>query len=108
MATSRLVRALNEYFVGGIKTNISLFRRILNDPDFKAGKLDTGYLDRLLAKPQPPEAADSNAARIAAIAAGVFAVLDPDTARKDSVSTNGAGTEADSNWKKIARGEALR
>src|SRR5437660_7607268 len=33
-ATSRLVRALNEYFVGGIKTNISLFRRILRDPDF--------------------------------------------------------------------------
>jgi len=32
----RLVRALNEYFVGGIKTNISLFRRILNDADFQA------------------------------------------------------------------------
>src|SRR5437870_1782394 len=44
----RLIRALNEYFVGGIKTTISLFRRILNDPDFQAGKLDTGYLDRLL------------------------------------------------------------
>ena len=34
-AISRLTRALNEYFVGGIKTNISLFRRILNDPDFQ-------------------------------------------------------------------------
>ncbi|MBZ5574065.1 MAG: acetyl-CoA carboxylase biotin carboxylase subunit, partial [Acidobacteriia bacterium] len=47
-AISRLVRALNEYFVGGIKTNISLFRRILSDGDFQAGKLDTGFLDRLL------------------------------------------------------------
>ena len=50
-ATARLVRALNEYFVGGIKTNISLFRRILSDPEFIAGRLDTGYLDRLLAQP---------------------------------------------------------
>src|SRR6201998_540750 len=50
-AASRLRRALNEYFVGGIKTNISLFRRILSDPDFCAGKLDTGFLDRMLAKP---------------------------------------------------------
>src|SRR6202521_4654591 len=49
-AISRLTRALHEYFVGGIKTNISLFRRILTDADFQAGKLDTGYLDRLLAK----------------------------------------------------------
>ncbi len=50
-AISRLVRALNEYFVGGIKTNISLFRRILSNPDFHAGKVDTGYLDRLLKTP---------------------------------------------------------
>jgi len=53
-AISRLVRALHEYFVGGIKTNISLFRRILTDADFQAGRLDTGYLDRLL-KSKPPE-----------------------------------------------------
>ena len=104
-ATARLVRALNEYFVGGIKTNISLFRRILSDADFKAGKLDTGYLDRLLANPQPPEEADGSGARIAAIAAGVFAVLDPEAGRKDSA--NGASASVDSNWKKTAREEAL-
>ncbi len=50
-AINRLLRALYEYFVGGIKTNISLFRRILKDPDFRAGKIDTGFLERLLAKP---------------------------------------------------------
>ena len=31
-AIDRLLRALLEYFVGGIKTNISLFRRILQGP----------------------------------------------------------------------------
>ena len=48
-AIHRLERALYEYFVGGIKTNISLFRRILKDPDFRAGNIDTGFLERLLA-----------------------------------------------------------
>ena len=76
-AIMRLERALYEYFVAGIKTNISLFRRILRDADFRAGKLDTGYLDRLLAR--PIRGADGRAPepRIAAIAAGMFAVLDP-------------------------------
>jgi acetyl-CoA carboxylase biotin carboxylase subunit len=107
-AISRLTRALNEYFVGGIKTNISLFRRILNDPDFQAGRLDTGYLDRLL-KTSAPEARGEDAA-VAAIAAAVFAMLDSAT----SPSSNGTssqparhGTVA-SGWKSAARAEALR
>ncbi len=103
-AISRLVRALNEYFVGGIKTNISLFRRILSDPGFQSGKLDTGYLDRLMKTP-PPEVKREDA-NVAAIAAGLFAVLDPEAA----ASTNGKGyaTEAVSQWKKSGRSESLR
>jgi acetyl-CoA carboxylase, biotin carboxylase subunit len=106
-AISRLVRALNEYFVGGIKTNISLFRRILSDGDFQAGKVDTGYLDRLLSS-EPPKAEPEDA-RIAAIAAGVFAVLDP----APSIATNGGSTQSGRNgisstWKKAARIGALR
>ena len=109
-AISRLQRALNEYFVGGIKTNISLFRRILNDPDFHAAKLDTGYLDRLL-KTKAPETARENP-EIAAIAAGVFALLDPAASTSNGTGRPGtkaeANGEAGSSWKKIARSEALR
>ncbi len=47
-AIERMLRALGEYHVGGIKTNIPLFRLILNDPAFRAGELHTGYLDDLL------------------------------------------------------------
>src|SRR5262249_30778812 len=78
-AISRLVRALNEYFVGGIKTNISLFRRILRDPDFQAGNFDTGYLERLLAGGEKFDLRDSDGAQMAAIAAGLFAVLEAAT-----------------------------
>ena len=34
--------------VEGIKTNIPLHRRILEDADFVAGRFNTGFLDRFL------------------------------------------------------------
>jgi acetyl-CoA carboxylase, biotin carboxylase subunit len=47
----RMLRALGEYYVGGIRTNIPLFEIILRDPKFRAGELHTGYLDALLKRP---------------------------------------------------------
>ena len=112
-AISRLRRALDEYFVGGIKTNLALFRRILDDADFRAGKVDTGYLDRLLqSRPSEVKGEDAD---IAAIAAGLFALLAPlsGVATEEAVSPNGRGGgagngSARSNWKRVARAEALR
>jgi acetyl-CoA carboxylase biotin carboxylase subunit len=103
-AIARVTRALNECFVGGIKTNISLFRRILRDADFCAAKLDTGFLDRMLKRPED-KPADSKAAEVAAIAAGLFAAL-------GSTEAAGSGSrvaeKANSNWKSASRREALR
>jgi acetyl-CoA carboxylase, biotin carboxylase subunit len=114
-AISRLVRALSEYFVGGIKTNISLFRRILHDEDFIAGRLDTGYLERLLARPAEAVTEAGAAGReVAAIAAGLFAVLDPVSgAGAHASSSNGnSGGGPDgvrpSNWRRTGRQESLR
>jgi acetyl-CoA carboxylase biotin carboxylase subunit len=109
-AISRLTRALHEYFVGGIKTNISLFRRILTDADFQAGKVDTGYLDRLL-KAKPPHLRREDE-EVAAIAAGIFATLDPTsavTANGNSSATGSAPANgiAASSWKRAARVEGL-
>ncbi len=47
-AISRMRRSLEVMVVEGIRTNIPLQRRILSDPEFIRGHLDTGYLDRLL------------------------------------------------------------
>ncbi len=108
-AIERLQRALYEYFVGGIKTNISLFRRILDDADFRAGRLDTGFLDRLLAQ-GPAEAAGSEAnAEIAAIAAGLFAALEP-AATANGAAANGArpAQETVSPWKRAGLAEATK
>jgi acetyl-CoA carboxylase, biotin carboxylase subunit len=106
-AIMRLERALYEYFVAGIKTNVSLFQRILRDPDFQAGKLDTGYLDRLLAKGGSAASSQAPEPAIAAIATGLFSVLDPAAAPNKNGSPTGAGT-APSHWKQKGRSEALR
>jgi acetyl-CoA carboxylase, biotin carboxylase subunit len=109
-AIARLARAVGEYFVGGIKTNLSLFERILGHPDFCGGNLDTGFLDRLLNSGARAPGIDHS--EIAAVAAGLFAALDAAAATPG----NGASTadRADSGgngragWKQAARTEALR
>jgi acetyl-CoA carboxylase biotin carboxylase subunit len=116
-AIMRLQRALGEYFVAGIKTNISLFQRILGEADFQAGKLDTGYLDRLLAKGSRAITSDAlerdtkALESIAAIAAGLFVVLDPAMpgSKNGSIVATGSGQASiPSNWKQKGRSEALR
>src|SRR5271157_3749239 len=49
-AISRMSRALGMFIVEGIYTTIPLHRRILADPDFRAGDFDTGFIERFLAK----------------------------------------------------------
>ncbi len=40
-------RALEEFRIGPIKTTIPLYEQIFNHPDFVAGKVDTGFVDRM-------------------------------------------------------------
>src|SRR3569623_2014959 len=99
-AMERMRRALSEYQVGGIRTNIPLFDVILREPAFRAGDLHTGYLDALLKKPglfdQPP------APKLAAIAAaGVAAYTKPSPA----VSVASASS---SRWVGAGREDLLR
>jgi acetyl-CoA carboxylase, biotin carboxylase subunit len=105
-AIARLQRALVEYFVGGIKTNISLFRRILRDPEFQAGNIDTGFLDRLLKQPQAVPSREAEEIQIAAIAAAMFAQSDPKGGAQ-TTDTNGHG-QASSSWRRAARVDSLR
>jgi acetyl-CoA carboxylase biotin carboxylase subunit len=49
-AISRMSRALEMFIVEGVYTTIPLHRRILADPDFRAGKFDTGFIERFLKK----------------------------------------------------------
>lgn len=109
MAIARISRALSELVVGGIKTNLSLFRSILGDKAFQEGRFDTGYLDRL--GHARTLDADSGSA-IAAIAAGLFAALEGASigpAEKSQTAENRDNREIPeaSSWKRAARTEAM-
>ncbi len=49
-AIARMVRALNEYSIGGIRTNLRFLKQIMCDPAFMRAEIDTGYLDRWVAE----------------------------------------------------------
>ena len=43
---SRMRRSLEEYVLRGVKTTIPFLKKIMEEPDFRAGAFDTSYLDR--------------------------------------------------------------
>ncbi len=49
-AIARMRRALEMFFIEGIKTNIPMHLNILSDPDFLAGNLSTHFMERFARK----------------------------------------------------------
>jgi acetyl-CoA carboxylase biotin carboxylase subunit len=59
IAIERMRRALHEYRVSGIVTNLPLFERLMTDSRFATGTLHTGFLDEFMkgfSKPVDPSA----------------------------------------------------
>jgi acetyl-CoA carboxylase biotin carboxylase subunit len=50
LALERMQRAIASAFVTGVATNLSFHTTVLNDREFQAGAVDTGFLARLLAR----------------------------------------------------------
>jgi acetyl-CoA carboxylase biotin carboxylase subunit len=107
-AIARMRRALDEYFIGGVKTNLPLFRRILEHPDFAAGRIDTGFLDRLLTEAPARETPINELAEIAAISAALFTATT--TPQKNGrIGKSGLeNTGSRSTWKQTSRVEGNR
>ena len=108
VAIARMQRALREYYVAGIKVNLDLFKTILKDEDFQAGKLDTGYLERLAHKPETPAEPNADVADAVVIAAGIFAMLDAKGAMGNNTAKSSPDTPSSTRWKRLAKAEALR
>ena len=100
-AIARMLVALDAYGIGGIRTNLALFQRILNDEGFRTAAIDTGYLERMLEE-KKPEPAKEIPFEIAALAAAYFA-----TAAKPRIAT-GSTTASESAWALAGRREGLR
>jgi acetyl-CoA carboxylase biotin carboxylase subunit len=90
-AVARMRRALGEYVVSGIKTNLPFHERLFEHPDFVAGRYDTGFIDRnkasLLSGTRIP--AEDRALFAASIALAAFRSLKPPSALANGRSSGG-------------------
>jgi acetyl-CoA carboxylase biotin carboxylase subunit len=88
-AVDRMRRALREYRIEGIKSNIAFFLEVLTDERFRQGDFDTGFIDHwLLNRKAAPALAESDR-DLAAIAAVIFdsqrsAAIPPDPKQNQS------------------------
>ncbi len=99
-ATERMIRALREYDVGGIRTNLGFFRQILEDADFRAARLHTGFIEEFFqrhAEPRPPD----DLAAVAALAAALHSL-------KRGGSDSAPGGRHGSAWLQSGRSDLLR
>lgn len=84
-ARLRLLSMLDEFAIGGLKTNINFLRRIIAHPAFAAAELDTGFIPRYQAQllPAPSESSDG----FWQAAAQAFAQSLPSVVRADDAAS---------------------
>ncbi len=103
-ALARMGRALEEYYASGIKTNVSLFRRILASSDFQKGAIYTRWLDDFLSAERVGEPRggeeESRIEQAAAIAAFLW-----HTSRTGGANAADMCTDTVSRWKTESRRE---
>ena len=92
-AIDRMRRALGEYHVGGINTNLAFHRRVMQHPAFLAGDYDTGYIERHKAELTPP-APTPAAATDAVLAAALHSHLGQTTSAGNEGAASAGGISA--------------
>jgi acetyl-CoA carboxylase biotin carboxylase subunit len=97
LATERMRRALKEFVVAGIRTNITWFDEILSHPDFRSGELSTAFLDRF-ERAKPPDA-DIEMEAVAALIVALNNAPQPNSA---------TSTDTRSLWRSVGRAEMMR
>ncbi|HLV60723.1 MAG TPA: acetyl-CoA carboxylase biotin carboxylase subunit [Fredinandcohnia sp.] len=104
-AIARMKRALSEFVVKGITTNIGYLKQILAHPEFESGDYDTTFL----ARRGDELRADGNGelARVALVASAVYQFqIDKNRARRLEMAAQGASA-ARSRWAEMGRLRAL-
>jgi acetyl-CoA carboxylase biotin carboxylase subunit len=103
-ALARMRRALEEYCVTGIKTNVGLFRRILADPEFARSEIHTRWLDESQQATQVRADGRENRLEDAAVLAAVLWHVERNAA---SAATGQKVEKTESRWKLEGRREQL-
>ncbi len=100
-AILRMERALKEYQIVGVKTNIAFLESVLANKDFRKGHYDTGLIERNITELR--RKAHEGYDEVAAIAAVIHRIYK----KKSGVMITGIGPSV-SPWKLLARKEGLR
>ena len=100
IAIQRMRRAVSEYRVLGVTTNLPLFERLMTDESFLAGDLHTAFLDAFMQRDKPREA-DRGAFIASMLAAASSGERDSATAPPET--SLGAG-----NWRAEGRRGLMR
>ncbi len=98
-ALNRLRAALAEYQVTGIQTTLGFFRDVIDDPAFRAGDLDTGFIARFLVRKGSDAGAPAHDAAVAAL----FALNEESTAAPAAQAQ-----PSKSAWRAAARAKMVR
>src|SRR5205085_17162 len=109
-AIARMHRALLELTIEGVETSRDFHLRLMEDDEFRAGRIEIQWLERRLqslVSAKPPDEVERKAAVIAAL------IAERDrSSPKRAVSRAGSSTadapEMESNWLRAARIEGLR
>jgi acetyl-CoA carboxylase, biotin carboxylase subunit len=103
-AIARMRRALGEYVIGGIRTTIPFHQWLMDDEDFLAGHLDTGFIERRY----HPQAAHPD--EVTQDMAMIVAVLDRWQVTRQAAATPVApgGRDDVSPWKLAGRLDLMR
>ena len=67
-AVDGMAAALAEFRIAGVPTTLAFHRRVMADPEFRRGEIDTGYAGRLLSRPGPETDPEAEAAALLAAA----------------------------------------
>lgn len=92
-AIERMRRALAEYEIGGIKTNLAFHRRVMLETDFRAGQYNTGYIEAHKAKLLSVQPLTDDQARRVAVAAAIHAAQTTAEKATEETALKGAGSE---------------
>ncbi len=102
-AIARLRRALSEYVVKGITTNVTWLGRALAHPEFVSGEYDTGFVPRnaaaLAGEP------DRELGEVAMLAGAVRAFS---REQRRTAATSNVAAKSESPWKQFGRMKSLR
>jgi len=95
---NRMLRALEEYYLSGIRTNIRYLRKIISHPAFLSGNYDTHFIEQN--SRDLMEISEDNES-IALVAAAILKLMHSEN--RSNHQDEGQGTQKESPWKVFGR-----